>query len=83
MEHALSGGAFLAGGAAKLPDLCDVAGRELQCQTRFGRPVGIEHWPEHMNDPEWSTAAGLAMYSAKLKVQEQRVAAGWLGTFLK
>jgi cell division protein FtsA len=83
MENALIGGAFFTGGAAKLPDFCDVAERELQCQTRFGRPVGIEHWPEYMNDPEWSTAAGLAMYSAKLKVQEQRVAAGWLGSFLK
>jgi cell division protein FtsA len=83
MEHALNGGAFLTGGGAKLPDLLDVAERELKCQTRFGRPVGIEHWPEYMNDQEWSTVAGLAMYSAKLKVQEQRVAAGWLGTFLK
>jgi cell division protein FtsA len=83
MEHALIGGAFFTGGAAKLPDICDVAERELQCQTRFGRPVGIRDWPECMNDPEWSTAAGLAMYSAKLKSQEQHVAAGWLGKLLK
>jgi hypothetical protein len=36
-----------------------------------------------MNDPEWSTAAGLAMYSAKLKAQERRATAGWLGKLLK
>ena len=38
-----------------------------------------------MNDPEWSTAAGLAMYSAKLKMQveQQREAAGWLGKILR
>jgi cell division protein FtsA len=83
MEHALLGGAFFTGGGARLPDLCDVAERELQCQTRFGRPRGIEHWPESMNDPEWSTVAGLAMYSARLKTHEQRATAGWLGKFLK
>ncbi len=38
-----------------------------------------------MNDPEWSTAAGLAMYSAKLKAQAEqaRETAGWLGRILK
>ncbi len=79
------GGVFLTGGGARLPDLCDVAERELQCQARYGLPVGIQDWPESMNDPEWSTAAGLAMYSAKLKAQteRQREAAGWLGKILK
>ena len=38
-----------------------------------------------MNDPEWSTVAGLAMYSAKLKaqVEQARETAGWLGRILK
>ena len=83
MDHALIGGVFLTGGGAKLPDLCDVAERVLQCQARFGLPFGIQDWPETMNDPEWSAAAGLAMYSAKLKAQEQRATAGWLGKLLK
>jgi cell division protein FtsA len=85
MEHALLGGVFLTGGAAKLPDLCDVAEQELQCQARFGLAFGIQHWPEALNDPEWSTAAGLAMYSAKLKSQPeyQRETAGWLGRILR
>jgi hypothetical protein len=33
-----------------------------------------------MNDPEWTTAAGLAMYSAKLKAQTEQARetpAGW------
>ena len=83
MDRALMGGVFLTGGAARLPDLCDVAERVLQCQARFGLPFGIQDWPETLNDPEWSTAAGLAMYSAKLKAQEQRATAGWLGKLLK
>jgi cell division protein FtsA len=85
MDHALLGGVFLTGGAAKLPDLCDVAEQELQCQARYGLAFGIQHWPEALNDPEWSTAAGLAMYSAKLKSQPeyQRETAGWLGRILR
>ena len=83
MERALMGGVFLTGSGAKLPDLCDIAEQELQCQTRFGLPFGIQHWPESMNDPEWSAAAGLAMYSAKLKVQAGQQRDGWLGKILK
>jgi cell division protein FtsA len=85
MDCALDGGVFLAGGAARLPDLLDVADRVLECQTRFGLPVGILDWPEEMNDPGWTTAAGLAMYSAKLKAksEQQRELAGWLGKILK
>jgi cell division protein FtsA len=85
MERCLDGGVFLAGGAARLPDLCDVAARVLDCQTRYGLAIGIVDWPVEMDDPEWTTAAGLAMYSAKLKAkaEHQREAAGWLGKILR
>ena len=85
MDHALIGGVFLTGGGAKLPGLCDVAEEVLQCQTRFGLTEGIENWPDECNDPEWCSAAGLAMYSAKLKdrFQHQQQSAGWLGRILK
>jgi cell division protein FtsA len=84
MERGLLGGIFLTGGGAKLPELCDVAERVLECQARYGLAVGIEDWPEELRDPEWTTAAGLAMYSAKLKAKaaEAREAAGWLGKVL-
>ncbi len=85
MDRALLGGVFLTGGCARLPDLCDVAERVLQCHARFGLTVGIRDWPESLRDPEWATAAGLAMYSAKLKVQaaNERESAGWLGRVLR
>jgi len=85
MEHALIGGVFLTGAAARLPDLCDVAERVLQCPARFGLPAGILDWPEALKTPEWATAAGLAMYSAKLKVQasRERESVGWLGRVLR
>ncbi len=85
MEHALIGGVFLAGGGARMPDLCDVADRVLRCQARFGSPIGIQDWPAAMTDPEWTAAAGLAMYSAKLKEQAASRArrVGWLGRMLR
>jgi cell division protein FtsA len=85
MDRALMGGVFLTGAAARLPDLCDVAERVLQCQARFGLAEGIRDWPESMKDPEWTTVAGLAMYSANLKRQaaQARETSGWLGKILK
>jgi cell division protein FtsA len=85
MDRALIGGVFLTGAGARLPGLCDLAERELMCQTRYGLAVGIRDWPESMNDPEWSTVAGLAMYSATLKEQaaHQLETAGWMGRFLR
>jgi cell division protein FtsA len=85
MERSLLGGVFLTGGGAKLPEIADVAECELSCQARFGLALGVEGWPDDMKDPEWCTAAGLAMYSAKLKdhTREQREATGWLGRILR
>jgi cell division protein FtsA len=62
-----------------------MAERVLQCPARFGLAVGIRDWPEQLRDTEWTTAAGLAMYSAKLKVQaeHERESAGWLGRVLR
>jgi cell division protein FtsA len=84
MRRALFGGLFLTGAAAKLPELCDVAERVLDCRTRYGLARGIENWPASMLDPEWSVAAGLAMYSARLKArtQQQRRKGGWLTRIL-
>jgi cell division protein FtsA len=84
MEQSLLGGIFLAGGGARLAEILDVAADELKCQSRFGLAEGIADWPKAMEHPEWCTAAGLAMYSAKLKSQteRQRAAVGWLSKIL-
>jgi len=85
MDRALIGGVFLTGSGSKLPGLCDAAENVLECQTRFGWTEGIQSWPPELNDPEWSTVAGLAMYSAKLKqqLQFQKDNSSWLGKMLK
>ncbi len=69
MEQSLMEGVALTGGGALLNGMCDMAERVLNCQTQFGLPIGIEDWPDSLNSPAWTTAAGLAMYSARLKLK--------------
>jgi cell division protein FtsA len=69
MEQSLLEGAVLTGGGALLPGMCDVAERVMHCQARKGLATGIEDWPAEIDDPVWATAAGLAMYSARLKLR--------------
>ncbi|MEO8595071.1 MAG: cell division protein FtsA [Candidatus Solibacter sp.] len=85
MERSLIGGVYLTGSGAKLPGLCDAAEEVLGCRVRFGLTEGILDWPLELNDPAWCTAAGLAMYSAKLKEHAglQKENATWIGKMLK
>jgi cell division protein FtsA len=85
MDQALMGGIVLSGGGALLNGMCDMAERVLNCQARNGLALGIRDWPEDIDDPVWTTAAGLMMYSAKLKTREmaQQRAAGFLGRMLR
>lgn len=85
MDQALMGGVVLTGGAARLPGMLDMAERVLNCQARNGLTIGIGDWPDELHDPVWATAAGLMMYSAKLKEREDaaRRTAGFLGRMLK
>lgn len=70
MEQVLMG-VVLAGGGARLQGMCDVAEKILCCQARNGLPVGILDWPAQLDNPAWTTAAGLAMYSARLKLRAE------------
>lgn len=67
MEKSLYEGVVLTGGGAQLNGMCDMAERVLNFQSRNGLPVGIEDWPDQLNNVEWTVAAGLAMYSGRLK----------------
>jgi cell division protein FtsA len=72
MERALIGGIVLTGGGSKLSGICDIAERILECPARKCLVLGVKDWPEEMPGPDWTTVAGLAMYSAKLKQQSER-----------
>jgi cell division protein FtsA len=71
MEQSLLEGAVLTGGGAMLAGMCDVAERILNCQARNGLPIGIEDWPTQLDNTLWTTAAGLAMYSGRLKLKRE------------
>lgn len=85
MERSMLGGVVLVGGGARLPGMCDMAEATMRCQARNGLPVGIQDWPAELDHPSWATAAGLAMYSAKLKVQGEleRQSVGLLARILR
>jgi cell division protein FtsA len=85
MERILYEGIVLTGGGSLLNGMCDMAERVLDCQAGNGLAKGIGDWPEELESPTWTTAAGLAMYSAKLKLHRppQRRAGGLLGLVVR
>lgn len=85
MEQSLLEGAILTGGGALLPGMCDLAERVMNCQARNGLATGIEDWPPELDTPVWTTAAGLAMYSGRLKLKRdwKRATAGLAGLVSK
>jgi cell division protein FtsA len=68
MDRSLLEGIVITGGGAVLPGMWDMAEKKLDCTACLGLARGIENWPEELHSPVWATAAGLAMYSAKLKL---------------
>jgi cell division protein FtsA len=85
MQRAIASGLVIAGGGALLPGICDIAERVLDCPARIGLAQGFLDWPEELNDPAWTTGAGLAMYAARLRSQVdlERQSVGLLGRILR
>lgn len=84
MEQSLMDGVVLTGGGALLNGMCDMAERVLNCPARNGLLMGVENWPEDLENPAWTAAGGLAMYSAKLKMKREiKKAPGLVGLVMK
>src|ERR1700676_944367 len=87
MERHLYEGIILTGGGALLNGMCDMAERVLDCQAANGIVTedDIGGWPEELKSPLWTTAAGLALYSAKLKMHRppSRHATGLMSLVMK
>jgi cell division protein FtsA len=87
MEKCLYEGILLSGGGALLPGMCDMAERILNCQAAnaLATEEDIGGWPDELKTPVWTTAAGLAMYSAKIKLHRpaRRNVGGLMGLVLK
>jgi cell division protein FtsA len=85
MEHSLLEGVMLTGAGALLNGMYDVAEKVLDCQTCYGLAKGIGDWPAELENPAWTVAAGLAMYSAKIKLHRppENAARGLMGFLVK
>ncbi len=85
MDQNLLEGVVLSGSGSMLNGMCDMAERVLNCPARIGLTVGIQNWPKELDTPAWTTAAGLSMYSAKLKTRREikRRAPGLVGMVLR
>jgi len=87
MERSLGEGIVLTGGGALLNGMCDMAERVLNCPAVNGIVTAqdIGGWPEELTSPVWTTAAGLAMYSAKLKLHRppKRLGGGLMGLVVR
>src|SRR5580700_3895849 len=85
MDRNLFEGVVLTGGGSLLAGMCDMAERVLNCQAGNGLAKGIGDWPEELDSPQWTTAAGLAMYAAKVKLHRAppRRAGGLLGLVMR
>lgn len=87
MGRRMDEGMLLTGGGALLTGMCDMAERVLNCPAANGIVTedDIGGWPEELKSPAWTTAAGLAMYSAKLKMHRPapRGVGGLMGLVLK
>jgi cell division protein FtsA len=85
MERNLLEGIVLTGGGALLNGMCDMAERVLNCQAGNGLARAFGDWPEELKSPLWTTAAGLALYSAKLKLHQppRRRMSGLMGLVVR
>jgi cell division protein FtsA len=73
---ALREGVVLCGGGAMLEGMVEMAEKVLDCPARLGLPRGIMGWPPALQTPQWTTAAGLAMYGARLNARKQKSGGG-------
>lgn len=65
-------GIVLCGGGSHLSGMVEKAEKSLGCPARLGVARGIIDWPESLANSLWTTAAGLAMYSARLQSRDDR-----------
>lgn len=80
---ALREGVVLCGGGAQMEGMVEMAEKVLGCPARLGFARGIAGWPEAVDEPVWTTAAGLAMYGARLQARKEKQAWPTIGSLFK
>ena len=75
-EKLLPAGIVLTGGGAKLPNIVELAKKELKLPCKIGKPQGFSDLEE---DPSFSTVCGLVLEGADLIEEESQPALGGFG----
>ncbi len=68
----IRGGVVLTGGGAELTGLAELAGLTFDTNVRGGLPRGLGGLIEVLNQPIWSTAAGLLLYGQAAEQADRR-----------
>ena len=61
-ERSLNAGVVLTGGGSKLEGMAEIAEQIFDLPIRRGFPDGVGGLADHVQDPSFATAVGLAMY---------------------
>ena len=79
LDSVLRGGMVLTGGGARLRGLPELVERMFGVPVRVGRPRGLPGLPENFAHPEFTVAAGLALYGHRTQsgAAGQPRAGGW------
>jgi len=73
------GQVVLTGGGSLLSGMWNMAERVLNCRARLGLVNTILDWPEELRTADWTTAGGLLIYAARLRLRSASPARpGWL-----
>jgi cell division protein FtsA len=67
LDRQIPAGFVLAGGAARLNGLIDLAEESFHLPVRIAEPKGLADLPEQVAQPEYATVVGLVMYGAKTR----------------
>ncbi|MGB7438877.1 MAG: cell division protein FtsA [Candidatus Acidiferrum sp.] len=67
MDRQIPAGFILAGGAARLNGLPDLAEQTFHLPVRMAQPRGIADMPEQVAQPEYATVIGLVLSAAKAR----------------
>ena len=70
-EHSLHSGIVLAGGGGILDGMLEIADQIFDLPVRRGCPAGVGGLTDHVNNPAFATAVGLAMCAHRSQLAEQ------------
>lgn len=73
LEHYISAGIVLTGGASKVTGAQELAERVFKIPVRIGKPECVTGMPDIIHNPIYATSVGLLVYGQKQRVNQREV----------